>query len=80
VSARVGGRSPIPTLMGLALICAAFAVVLISWALKPSAPTGIDPARVYRLCAQYASLDLSGMASLCKDAGYQQLMPEDLDR
>jgi hypothetical protein len=31
-------------------------------------------ARVYKVCEQYASLDLSGLAPLCKDAGYQQTM------
>jgi hypothetical protein len=46
-----------------------------------SQSAGIDPARVRAVCAQYASLDLSGMAALCKDAGYQQMIaPEDLDR
>ena len=41
----------------------------------------IDPAAVRRVCAQYADLDLSGLAPLCKAAGYQQVVqPEDLDR
>lgn len=30
------------------------------------------PARVYRVCEQYAGLDLSGLAPLCVDAGYQE--------
>lgn len=38
----------------------------------PRPMDGVDPARVYRVCEQYAGLDLSGMASLCHDVGFQQ--------
>jgi hypothetical protein len=45
------------------------------------APAVIDPAAVRSVCAQYAGLDLSGLAPLCVAAGYQQtVQPEDLDR
>lgn len=44
-------------------------------------PGSIDPGRIYRACEQYASLDLSGWASICHDVGYQQTTaPEDQDR
>lgn len=75
----------------LLLACgAALATVL----LRPE-PIVVDtdwPLRVRAVCEQYAQLDLSGLAPLCVDAGYQQtsagwiyvpgqtVMPEDLDR
>jgi hypothetical protein len=46
----------------------AVAVLLLLW----PRPQGIDPARIYRACEQYASLDLSGWAAICRDVGYQQ--------
>ena len=49
-------------------------VVAISfqvWILtKP--PRGIDNGRIWTACAEYANLDLSGWASLCRDAGFQE--------
>lgn len=43
---------------------------LLVWWHRPR--PGIDPARIYRACAEYAGLDLAGWAAICRDAGYQQ--------
>jgi hypothetical protein len=55
-------------LLGLVLIAAALA-----WALRPE--PRIDPARIRLACAEYAAWDLAGLASICRDAGYQQENP-----
>ena len=55
-------------LLGLVLIAAALA-----WALRPE--PRIDPARIRHACAEYAAWDLAGLASICRDAGYQQETP-----
>ena len=46
-----------------------FVMTLIIW-FRPR--PAIDPARIRVACAQYAGLDLSGFATICRDAGYQQ--------
>jgi uncharacterized SAM-binding protein YcdF (DUF218 family) len=72
-------------LAGLVLAVLALTVgpALYWWRAEP-APPAIDPAAVRSVCAQYAALDLSGLAPLCKAAGYQQTVPapapEDLGR
>jgi hypothetical protein len=53
------------------------AAVALLW---PKPPAGIDPAKVRHVCEQYAGLDLSGMVQICKEAGYQEVMREDLGR
>ena len=35
-------------------------------------PRGIDNGRVATACAEYANLDLSGWAAICRDAGFQE--------
>jgi hypothetical protein len=79
------------------IVGAAVAGLLVGLWLRaddPPAPA-IDPSRIYDACQQYASLDLSGWATICRDAGFQQsgylegrswpftvrtIHPEDLDR
>jgi hypothetical protein len=71
----------------------AAAVLLLGVYVFALAGPRIDPAEVRRVCATYANLDLSELAPLCVQAGYQQLdptaswpyvsrvvHPEDLDR
>jgi hypothetical protein len=76
------------------LVAVGLLVLLVRRPVAPAPAPGIDPARVVAVCQQYAGLDLSGMAALCKDAGYQErtlcctawptvprgVQPEDLDR
>lgn len=81
----------------LVLGCAMWLLVvgLIVWLLVSSSSAsdvGL-PIRLRAVCAQYANLDLAGLAPICRDVGYQQrvevtgwpvvlrpVMPEDLDR
>jgi len=87
------GQPTTPTMMGTLMLIAAGLVILALLVPTWLRPDGIDPGRIQRMCQQYASLDLSGMASICRDAGYQQyvdadgwpivqqyIQPEDLDR
>lgn len=76
--------------------CAMWLLVvgLIVWLLvsSSSASDAGLPIRLRAVCAQYANLDLAGLAPICRDVGYQQteparfpivsraVMPEDLDR
>lgn len=51
------------------------------WVWTLSRELDAKDAGIRAACEQYAApLDLSGMAALCADAGYQQTVPEDLDR
>jgi hypothetical protein len=83
----------------LVLGCVVWLLVVagIVWLLVTvSSSSGAElPVRLRAVCAQYASLDLAGLAPICRDVGYQQtievqgtrwpivsraVMPEDLDR
>ena len=55
-------------ILGLLILAAALA-----WALRPE--PRIDNQRIRHACAEYAAWDLSGWASICRDAGYQQETP-----
>ena len=68
-------RRTITVKLGL-LILAPFLVLIIvlAWALIAQPAPSIDPARIRTACAQYAGLDLSGLATICRDAGYQETM------
>ena len=60
------------------LVLAAVLVLVALFVLavrRPSAappPAGVDPGPIRSACAQYAALDLSGWAAVCRAAGYQQ--------
>jgi lysylphosphatidylglycerol synthetase-like protein (DUF2156 family) len=59
------------------LVLAVVLVLVVLFALlvrRPAAPPPptIDPERIRAACQQYAGMDLSGWASICRDAGYQQ--------
>lgn len=56
------------TLLALAVVLAVVGV----WRIVTPPPADDWPARVYRVCEQYAGLDLSGLAPLCVDAGYSE--------
>jgi hypothetical protein len=58
--------------LALVLVAVALLVLLVRRPVAPAPAPGIDPARVRVACAQYAGLDLSGWASICADAGYQE--------
>jgi hypothetical protein len=55
----------------LVLVGVLVLVALLVLLVRRPVATGIDPARVRAVCDQYAGLDLSGLAPLCVDAGYQ---------
>lgn len=80
---------------GIILACVALLVAalaaLATVLLRPAPVVVVNdwPERVRAVCEQYAQLDLSGLAPLCVDAGYQQSSgwiylpdqaPEDLGR
>jgi hypothetical protein len=59
--------------LALAAVLVLVALFVLAVRRPAAAPVvGVDPARVRAACAQYAALDLSGWASVCRDAGYQQ--------
>jgi hypothetical protein len=58
-------------LLLLTAVCLAVLGVALAWPRDPAPAPGIDPVKVYEVCRQYASLDLSGMVGICRDAGYQ---------
>lgn len=56
--------------LALAVALVLLAAVLLCLVRTPA--PGIDAARVRAACDQYAHLDLTGLTTLCTDAGYQQ--------
>lgn len=57
--------------LALVLVAVALLVLAVRRPVAP-APPAIDPARIRAACQQYAGLDLSGWAAICRDAGYQE--------
>lgn len=69
------------------------ALFLVASTIRATAALDARDQRLRAVCHQYAALDLSGLASLCEEAGYQEwvyvqpswpyldtIAPEDLDR
>lgn len=64
---------PVPVwLLVMTAVCVAALCVALAWPRDPP-PGTVDPARIRAACQQYAGLDLSGWAAVCRDAGYQQM-------